>query len=174
MTNGTRRGGERSASHPGRFLPPGKTRYPLYRRLGGPHCRSGQARKISPQPGFDSRTVQPVASRYTEYAARPTLQSVTISNCGVATILQKRQAVWSSRLSPLAHEFKSRKGNLCEWRVGNLCEWRVGNLCEWRVGSKGNGDWTCVWQTQTAWSHRLDKYNKYKYRHFYRITNKKL
>jgi hypothetical protein len=32
---GTRRG-EGSASRPGRPLPPGKTRYPLYRRLGGP------------------------------------------------------------------------------------------------------------------------------------------
>jgi hypothetical protein len=29
-------------------LPPGKTRYPLYRRLGGPQCRSGRVRKISP------------------------------------------------------------------------------------------------------------------------------
>jgi len=28
-------GGEWSAARPGRTLPPGKTRYPLYRRLGG-------------------------------------------------------------------------------------------------------------------------------------------
>jgi hypothetical protein len=41
-------GGEGSASLPGCFLPPGKTRYPLYRRLGGPQGWSGQARKISP------------------------------------------------------------------------------------------------------------------------------
>ena len=39
---------EGSASRPGRTLPPGKTRYPLYRRLGGPQGRSGQVRKISP------------------------------------------------------------------------------------------------------------------------------
>ena len=26
-------------------LPPGKTRYPLYRRLGGPQSRSGRVRK---------------------------------------------------------------------------------------------------------------------------------
>jgi hypothetical protein len=57
-----------SASRPGRFVPPGKTRYPLYRRLGGPQGRSGQMRKISPAPGFDPRTVQPVASRYTNWA----------------------------------------------------------------------------------------------------------
>ena len=49
-------------------LPPGKTRYPLYRRLGGPQSRSGEVRKISPPPGFDPRTVQPVANRYTDYA----------------------------------------------------------------------------------------------------------
>jgi len=69
--HGTRRG-ERSASRPGRSLPPGKNRYPLYRRLGGPQGRSRQVRKISPSPGFDPRTVQPVASRYTDYATGPT------------------------------------------------------------------------------------------------------
>ena len=46
-------------------LHPGKTRYPLYRRLGGPQGRSGRVRKISPSPGFNPRTIQPVASRYT-------------------------------------------------------------------------------------------------------------
>jgi len=55
-------GGQR---HAPAALPPGKTRYPLYRRLGGPQGRSGQVRKISPPPGFDHRTIQPVASRYT-------------------------------------------------------------------------------------------------------------
>jgi hypothetical protein len=39
-------GGEWSAARPGRNLPPGKTRYPLYRGLGGPQGRSGQARTI--------------------------------------------------------------------------------------------------------------------------------
>jgi hypothetical protein len=62
---GTKRG-EELASRPGRFLLPGKTRYSLYRRLGGPQGRSGQVRKISPPPGFDPRTVQPVASHHTE------------------------------------------------------------------------------------------------------------
>ena len=35
-------------------LPPGKTRYPLYRRLGGPQGRSGRVRKISPTTGIRS------------------------------------------------------------------------------------------------------------------------
>jgi len=65
LDHSTRRD-EGSASRPGRSLPPGNSRYQLYRRLGGPHVRSGQVRKISPPPGFDHRTVQPVASRYTD------------------------------------------------------------------------------------------------------------
>ena len=68
---GTRRG-EGSESRPGRSLPPTKTQYPLYRWLGGLQGRSGQVRKISPPPGFDPRTVQPVASRYTDYGPRST------------------------------------------------------------------------------------------------------
>jgi len=48
-------------------LPTGKTRYPLYRRLGGPQGRSEQVWKISPPPGFDPRTVRPVARRFTDY-----------------------------------------------------------------------------------------------------------
>jgi hypothetical protein len=47
-------------------LPLGKTRYSLYRSLGGPQDRSGPARKISTPPELDPRTVQPVASRYTD------------------------------------------------------------------------------------------------------------
>ena len=48
-------------------LPPVETRYQLHRRLGVPPGRSGQVRKISPPPpGFDPRTIQPVASRYTD------------------------------------------------------------------------------------------------------------
>ena len=53
-------------SHTPAALPPGKTRYPWYRRLGGSQGRSGRVR--SPPPGFDPRTVQPVASRYTDWA----------------------------------------------------------------------------------------------------------
>ena len=56
-------GGQR---HVPAALPPGKTRYPLYRRLGGPQSRSGRVREILPPLGFDPPAVQPVASRYTD------------------------------------------------------------------------------------------------------------
>jgi hypothetical protein len=49
-------------------LPAGRTRYPLYRRLGEPQGRSGHVQKISPPPGFDPRTAQSVASRYTDWS----------------------------------------------------------------------------------------------------------
>jgi hypothetical protein len=59
-------GGVGGQHHAPAALPPVKTQYPLYKRLGGPQGRSGRVRKISPPPGFDPRTVQPVASRYTD------------------------------------------------------------------------------------------------------------
>jgi hypothetical protein len=58
-------GGQR---HAPAALPPGKTRYPLYRRLGGPQGRSRPVRKISLPKRFDPRNVQLVASRYTDWA----------------------------------------------------------------------------------------------------------
>jgi hypothetical protein len=59
-------GGKR---HAPTALSPGKeNRYSLFRRLDGPQDRSGRVRKISPPPEFDARTVQPVASCYTDWA----------------------------------------------------------------------------------------------------------
>ena len=47
-------------------LLPGKTWYPLYRRLGGPQGQSGQGQKISLPLGFGPWTIQPVGSHYTD------------------------------------------------------------------------------------------------------------
>ena len=74
-------GGEWSAAHPGRTLPPGKIRYPFYRRLGGPQGRSGRAENLVPT-GIRFRTVQHVVSRYTDWATRPTLCESTEENQG--------------------------------------------------------------------------------------------
>jgi hypothetical protein len=64
-------GGEWSAARPGRTLPPGKTRYPFYRWLGGPQGRSGRAEILVPTV-IRSRNVQPVVSCYTDWDTRPT------------------------------------------------------------------------------------------------------
>ena len=79
LEHGTRRGWGVSLT-PRPLFTPGKTRYPLYRRLGGPQGRSGQVRKISPKPEIDPRTFQPVVSHYTDYATRPMKSSVKVRN----------------------------------------------------------------------------------------------
>jgi hypothetical protein len=52
-------GSERSAARAGRNLPPGKTRYSLYRRLVGPQDRSGRAENLAstgiPSPNRPAR-----------------------------------------------------------------------------------------------------------------------
>jgi hypothetical protein len=57
-----------STSSPGRITTGKQTPYPLYRRLGGLQGRSGRVQKMSHQLGFDPQTVQPVASRNTDWA----------------------------------------------------------------------------------------------------------
>jgi len=47
------------------------TRYPSYKRLGGPHGSSGRVRKLSTLPEFEPDTVQPIASRSSDYATPP-------------------------------------------------------------------------------------------------------
>ena len=64
-------GSEWSATRPGRTLPPGKTRNPFYRRLGGPQGRSGRAENLV-TTGIRSRTIKTVVSRYTDWATQPT------------------------------------------------------------------------------------------------------
>jgi hypothetical protein len=98
--HGTRRGWGVSVT-PRPFFTPGKTRHPLYRRLGGPQGRSGQVRKISPQTGFDPRTVQAVASHYTDWATRPTFHMknqrnfMTISSCLRGKVHEVSLAMWA-------------------------------------------------------------------------------
>jgi hypothetical protein len=58
-------GGQR---HSPAALSPGKTQHQLYRRLGVPQGRFGGVQKISRQQGFDPRTIEPVASCYTDWA----------------------------------------------------------------------------------------------------------
>jgi len=61
-------GGGGGQRHAPPALRPGKIRYPLYRRQGCPQGLFGRVRKIRPIPGFDSPTVEPVASRCTDCA----------------------------------------------------------------------------------------------------------
>ena len=75
-------------------LSQGKTRYPLYRKLGGPQGRSGRVRKISLPPGFDPRTAQPVASRYSDWAITAHLRIYVLT-----LIWFKEYTYWSSTMT---------------------------------------------------------------------------
>ena len=77
-------GGEWSAARPDRTLPPGKTR-----RLGGPQGRSGRAENLVPT-GIRSRTVQPVVSRYTDWATQPTQRHTHTHTAGGTTAFDIR------------------------------------------------------------------------------------
>jgi len=54
----------------------------------GPRAGLGRCGKVSPPPGFDPRTVPPVATRYTDYTTQPTKNYIvgaknelTLYNC---------------------------------------------------------------------------------------------
>jgi len=84
-------------------LPPVKTRYPLYRRLGGPQGRSGRAENLVPT-GIQSRTVQPVVSRYTDWATRPTKSYPYVPNSLATVYLTLSMGNLSFNLqSPVCH-----------------------------------------------------------------------
>ena len=114
-------GGEGSASRPGRAFPSGKTRYPLYRRLGGPQGRSGQVRKISPLPEFDLRNIQPVASRYTDYATRPKMKynvwKILISFMFLPRGAVFRESFRSKEYSPIQYNSDMPDGIILYWIV---------------------------------------------------------
>ena len=89
----------RGQRHAPAALPPGKTLYPLYRRLGGPQGRSGRVPKTLTPPGFDPRTVQPVASRYTDWAIPAHICAAYINVSSLFFFLPK-DCIWMIRTSP--------------------------------------------------------------------------
>ena len=90
-------GGEWSTPGRGRITPGKETRYLLWRRLGGPQDLFGRERKISTSPVLDPRTVQPVVSRYTDYAisAQWTLV-ITVINLPVLQMTVNFLSSWAT------------------------------------------------------------------------------
>ena len=78
--------GEWLTPRPSRFTPAKANRY---RRLGGPEGQCEQDRKISPPPGVDPQTVQPVTSRYTDW--------VTPLHLVAHNLLHNRSKCWSAQ-----------------------------------------------------------------------------
>ena len=83
--------------------------YPRERH--GTHCTGGwvghragldRCGKSRPPPGFDPRTVQPVASRYTDYATQPTSirgkHELLVTLLCVTTVLGYQKIIFTSNL----------------------------------------------------------------------------
>jgi hypothetical protein len=88
-------GSEWSMPRPGRFTPGKKTRHPLYGRLGEPQGRSGRVRNVSTAPECDTRTVQPIGRRYTDWAIPVHIKTVVrTSNFVSNTISPPSKAPW--------------------------------------------------------------------------------
>jgi hypothetical protein len=94
------------------FYPQERTRYPFYRRLGGSRGRSGRVRKISHPPGFDPWTVQPVPSRYTDWAIPAHINfiyGVLIVSEKYRSFVTSCRAVYCSPSNPTTHMGGRRK-----------------------------------------------------------------
>jgi len=89
-------------------LPPGKTRYPLYIRLGATWQVWTDAENLTP-PGFDPRTVKHKASRYTDWdipAKHPyffTIQKVSKAVNGLPKASQLSVCIKTDEINTFSH-----------------------------------------------------------------------
>ena len=91
------------SSTPRPHFTPGKDTVPILQEAGWPKGRSGRAENLVPT-GIRSRTVQPVASRYTDWATRPTVNVCKHRKCPV--------------ISTLIHWNRfGRKKKCCDWAI---------------------------------------------------------
>jgi hypothetical protein len=140
-------GGEWSAASPGRTLPPGKTRYPFYRRLGGPQGRSRRAEDLVPT-GIWSRTVQLVVSRYTDWATRPTVSTIAQLFKGIQQDVFMVTATIPAVGSGVYQLCASSVPRMCQWCakcvpvVWLWCSDVVPMVCQWRVDGVPS---VCLW-----------------------------
>jgi hypothetical protein len=87
--------GRWSSPRPGRCTAVKETRYPLRRRILGPQGQCGRVRKTPPPLGFDPRTVQPVASRYTNWAIQACKTCIQmVSKCCWTNRIGLLQSIW--------------------------------------------------------------------------------
>ena len=158
--------GEWSAARPGRTLPPGKTRYPFYRRLDGPQGWSGRAENLVPT-GIRSRTVQPVVSRYTDWAtAPPHTHTHTVRDWNgyisddIATFVDKSvrdEPYYNPHPTPTSTTEK-RSAKCRHGSIPGTCWQFYLPLCPWYCSLVISGKqlWT-VWQLNRRTSERGDR-----------------
>ena len=106
--HGTRRGWVVSSTSRPHFNP-GKTQYPFYRSLGGPQGQSGRAEILVPT-GIPSWTIQPLVSRYTDWATQSTLCLYSYLKCYTSHVLNFRATISNHKIlwgrSNCCHNFQ--------------------------------------------------------------------
>ena len=137
-------------------------RFPLYRRLGGPQHCFGRVRKTSSPPGFDPRTVQPVASRCTNWAL-PTHSKTDIKmingKVGIADYLTSNGMRWVLARFRVISAFGNRNWRKQKtWQI--YTKIRITRYC-WQGG---NGEY---------WFNELTR-NRQKFRRQYMSRNDRL
>ena len=123
MTTALERG-EGSASRPGRSLPPGKTRYPLYRRLGGPQGPSGQVRKISPPTGIQppDRPARSQSLYRLSYPAHAGTSDIRLNSRREFEGYSKKE-FWTLPFISVWGEGGQKEKKLWQARVSSVCCW---------------------------------------------------
>jgi hypothetical protein len=106
-----------SMPRPGRFTSGKETRCPLSHSTQG---RSGRVWKISPTPGFDPRTIQPVANRCADYAY-PAHKSWGSGSSTVLKGCNEILLLFTAVFFPILKNFSKRDAR--ESLLGN-CEFR--------------------------------------------------
>jgi len=125
-----------STPRPGRFTVGKEMGYPLYTRRGGPQCRSGRVCKYSPLQGFERRTVQAVASRYTDWG-------MPAYKCTYMTFV-KSVKVFCDRF--WVQEFISKKHNACCFKDGRMRTQKFMVLNVRFLATKSTkGECRCIW-----------------------------
>ena len=149
-------GGQR---HAPAALPPGKTRYLLYKRLVGAQDQSGRLRKLSTPPGFDPRTGHPVASRYTDWAI-PALYCVYTNviniRCVVTAVLgwchEDILCYWQDYMFAYSREQRSRCFNTESCKICFFLLQIVHTCSKYHLASCVMDDWA-----STPWVKRSDR-----------------
>ena len=96
----------RQSHAPAAFTPPGKTRYKLYRRLGGPQGRSGRAENIaptgirSPDRPVRSESLYQLSYRAPRFLRRTESDAVMCNGLATIYFIRESPAAPGLRLEP--------------------------------------------------------------------------
>jgi hypothetical protein len=133
-------GSEWPAARPGRTLPPGKTWYQFYKRLGGSQGRPGWAENLVPT-GIRSRTVQcpPVSQSNIKGPLYFHSKHSNMLKSETTKIPVRINSTWSNKdTNDQVH------ASSC------IIHWEKRGTCQWKVGEKSHKMMNILWKKLKA------------------------